>query len=175
MKIQARLVAAGLAAAALTWEGAGRACADAASREIQDKSVAEGRGDGKAESKVESKPAEKPVAAPGSGAGRGNTVHIGTRKPPSVLVEAKPLAPIQIDYPTLARKRGLEGVVEVEIGVDEKGTITALRVARSSGHGLLDDAALRGFTGIQFEPARRDGTSVSSTFRQPVRFVLKES
>jgi protein TonB len=87
--------------------------------------------------------------------------------------EPAPSQPIRIAYPAYARRRGMEGVVEVEIAVDETGAVTSLKVVRSSGHPLLDKAALRGLADVRFAPARRNGVAVPHTFRQPVRFVLK--
>ncbi len=86
-----------------------------------------------------------------------------------------PAQPIRIDYPVQARRRGVEGVVEVEIAVDEAGSVTTLRVVVSSGHPVLDEAALRGLSGVRFTPAFRNGRPIPHTFRQPVRFVHREA
>lgn len=111
-------------------------------------------------------PAAAPVPAP-----------VATAPEPAPVAETfsepSPAQPIRIDYPAWARRRGMEGVVEVEIAVDETGAVTDLRVVRSSGHPLLDAAALRGLRGALFAPARRNGVAVPHTFRQPVRFTLK--
>ncbi len=45
-------------------------------------------------------------------------------------------------YPVLARKRGIEGTVIAEFGVDERGLPGDLKVLRSSGWEVLDSAAL---------------------------------
>ncbi len=111
-------------------------------------------------------PAAAPVPAPAEPAAAPEPVA-------ETFSEPAPAQPIRIAYPAYARRRGMEGVVEVEITVDETGAVTALRVARSSGHPLLDKAALRGLADVRFAPARRNGMAVPHTFRQPVRFVLK--
>ena len=46
------------------------------------------------------------------------------------------------DYPRAARRQGLEGVVLVELVVDAAGRLVSSRVVRSSGHEVLDEAAL---------------------------------
>lgn len=46
------------------------------------------------------------------------------------------------DYPLVARRRGWEGVVRVGLRVEADGQLTRLRVIDSSGHALLDRAAL---------------------------------
>lgn len=45
-------------------------------------------------------------------------------------------------YPRSARRLGLEGTVLVEMVVDKRGQIVTVKVARSSGHDVLDQAAL---------------------------------
>lgn len=46
------------------------------------------------------------------------------------------------EYPLTARRRGWEGVVRVGLRVEADGQLSALRVIGSSGHALLDRAAL---------------------------------
>ena len=46
------------------------------------------------------------------------------------------------EYPRAARRQGLEGVVLVELVVDSAGRLVSAKVARSSGHEVLDAAAL---------------------------------
>lgn len=46
-------------------------------------------------------------------------------------------------YPTSARRRRLEGVVQLQLEIDGRGTLRKVRVHRSSGHQVLDEAALR--------------------------------
>jgi periplasmic protein TonB len=94
---------------------------------------------------------------------------------PPKVDEPRPLAPIRIPYPELARKRGQQGTVEIELTVTETGAVTDARVAASSGSSLLDEAARRPFTVARFEPARRSGQAIPLTFRQTVRFVLSDA
>lgn len=46
------------------------------------------------------------------------------------------------DYPPVARRRGWEGVVQVGLRVEADGQLSRLRLIASSGHALLDRAAL---------------------------------
>jgi protein TonB len=92
---------------------------------------------------------------------------------PPTFVEPRPASPIRIEYPEEARKFGHQGVVEIELTVNESGVVTAARVASSSGVPLLDEAAHRVLSAARFEPARRNGLAVPYTFRQAVRFVLR--
>ncbi len=47
-------------------------------------------------------------------------------------------------YPPTARRRGLAGLVELEIRLNFDGSVAKITVVRSSGHALLDQAAVRG-------------------------------
>jgi len=42
-----------------------------------------------------------------------------------------------------ARRRGQEGTAKISVDVDDKGNVTNVRLARSSGHSALDEAAIR--------------------------------
>jgi protein TonB len=75
-------------------------------------------------------------------------------------------------YPTAARRRGIEGRVLLEVAVDADGRAVAVRVAESSGHRLLDEAALRAVRDWRFTPARQDGRAVAAKVRVPVTFRL---
>lgn len=48
-----------------------------------------------------------------------------------------------VEYPPLARERGWEGVAHVRFGIERSGAPVGVKVARSSGHALLDRAAER--------------------------------
>lgn len=83
--------------------------------------------------------------------------------------------PVQTDpaaYPVLARRMGLEGLVEIVFMVDERGRTDDIRVVRSAG-GLLDDAVVAAARHWRFEPARRNGVPVRvrESYRQ--KFVLE--
>ena len=45
-------------------------------------------------------------------------------------------------YPKLARIKGWQGTVELTVNIDAQGQLTAARIVRSSGYGILDHAAL---------------------------------
>lgn len=47
------------------------------------------------------------------------------------------------EYPEIARRRGLQGVLMMEFTILESGELLRLRLIRSSGHHILDDEALR--------------------------------
>jgi protein TonB len=76
-------------------------------------------------------------------------------------------------YPGLARRRGYEGVVLLDVLVSAEGRVGELRVACSSGYSLLDRAAVEAVDGWRFEPGRRGDRPVSMRVRVPVRFRLQ--
>ena len=57
--------------------------------------------------------------------------------------------------------------------LDPAGTPHDLRVLRSSGHPMLDRAALDAVGGWAFEPGQRGGQPVPSRVEIPVRFTLR--
>jgi protein TonB len=77
------------------------------------------------------------------------------------------------EYPRLARKRGYEGTVILEVLVDKKGKAGSLRVLTSSGYPILDRAALATVEGWLFEPGMRGNERVEMWVRIPIRFELK--
>jgi protein TonB len=76
-------------------------------------------------------------------------------------------------YPAEAMRNGLSGVVELEIRVGVDGRPLDVRIVRSSGHRVLDQAARRTvLSKWTFVPATRDGHAVEALGRVPIEFVL---
>lgn len=67
-------------------------------------------------------------------------------------------------YPPLARGRGWEGVVTLELLIDSNGKVVRSKVVDSSGYQLLDQAALKAVKLRRYQPALRNG--------RPVEFKL---
>lgn len=85
---------------------------------------------------------EEPAAPVGEGdgaAGPGGPEEkpAGPTRGPGVVGGAAPL------YPKDALDRGLEGKVSVSVSVAGDGTVSSVSVAKSSGHDVLDQAAVR--------------------------------
>ena len=55
-------------------------------------------------------------------------------------------------YPKTAVLQGLEGVAEVMIFLDSEGTVLAVRLQTTSGHTILDEAALRAARALKSLP-----------------------
>lgn len=78
------------------------------------------------------------------------------------------------EYPRLAREEGWEGTVSLELLVTDRGAVAEARVAKSSGHVALDEAALEAARTWTFEPARRGGVATAARVRMPVTFRLTD-
>lgn len=76
------------------------------------------------------------------------------------------------EYPPLARRRGWQGEVLLRIHVTSGGAPLAVRVQRSSGHRVLDDAAVAAARSWRFAPALHDGTPAPRWVEIPIRFAI---
>ncbi|MEN8140126.1 MAG: energy transducer TonB [Thermodesulfobacteriota bacterium] len=76
-------------------------------------------------------------------------------------------------YPRLARRRGLEGVVLLNVHVNTRGRVETLTVERTSGHPILDRAARKAVMAWQFQPGQVAGLPRAMWVTVPVRFQLR--
>jgi periplasmic protein TonB len=77
-------------------------------------------------------------------------------------------------YPEAARANGWEGVVMLSVSVAADGRAESVSIGKSSGHSLLDAAAVDAVRRWRFEPARRAGVPVAGTATVPIRFRLED-
>lgn len=113
-------------------------------------------------------------AGTGPGSGQGGSAAGAER-----AAEAPGFAPGSADnplprYPTVARRRGIEGTVTLEVWVDGAGLPERVALARSSGSSLLDEAALETVRRWRFRPALRAGEPVAGIVTVPITFRLLE-
>jgi TonB family protein len=78
---------------------------------------------------------------------------------------------VEAVYPPDAVRDKLEGVVGLEVDVDEHGVVTGARVVRPAGHGF-DEAALAAVKAFTFEPAKENGAAVKSAIELSYEFHL---
>jgi len=81
----------------------------------------------------------------------------------------------RFDYPSVARRRGWQGRVRVGLHVEADGDLTRIHLVESSGHTLLDRAALKNVTELRNVPAATqwlDGLDMDMIL--PVRYQLHE-
>lgn len=76
-----------------------------------------------------------------------------------------------LTYPQLAQQAGIEGMVVVQVVIDEEGRPLNPIIARS-GSELLDDAAIEAVMKQNFKPGRQRGQPVKVQLAIPVRFQL---
>nr|MBS0020058.1 energy transducer TonB [Gammaproteobacteria bacterium] len=77
-------------------------------------------------------------------------------------------------YPSVARRRGYEGRVLIQVALRRDGRATRVEIKKSSGHRVLDEAALATVKKWRFLPARRRGRPVSTMIQVPISFRLEE-
>lgn len=92
-----------------------------------------------------------------------STVHPQT---PAYLNNPAPL------YPIAAKRRGIQGLVLLEVSVSAMGMASKIIVKRSSGYTILDRAATEAVAAWRFIPATQDGKEIEATVLIPVRFEL---
>jgi periplasmic protein TonB len=85
------------------------------------------------------------------------------------LVRPKRKVPVAPKYTMQARQAEIEGVVRIEVTVDESGHVLSARVLSGLGYGL-DESAIAAAKATAFEPATRCGKAVVGTAVLPFRF-----
>lgn len=76
------------------------------------------------------------------------------------------------DYPPIARSRGLEGEALLRVLVAADGRAAQVRIEHSSGHSILDRAAVQAVRGWRFHPARVDGVAREAWIIVPINFRM---
>jgi protein TonB len=76
-------------------------------------------------------------------------------------------------YPRRALELGQQGNVILHALVKPDGFPSELKIKDSSGHSLLDKAALAAVRKWEFEPVNKDGISIASWVRVPIEFVIQ--
>jgi periplasmic protein TonB len=126
------------------------------------------------------------VAAAGDGQGTGNGRGTGTGEGdgaapgiagsggegpggfgrPDYLHAPRPL------YPSVALRAGWEGTTVLRVEVFANGTPGVVKVVESSGHKILDKAAIEAIRTAKFQPARYGNSATNSWVEVPISFRL---
>lgn len=77
-------------------------------------------------------------------------------------------------YPRAARKRGMQGLVLLDVAISAEGQVTEVVIQKSCGFRSLDLSAQETVRQWRFMPATRGGEAVASRLTVPVRFILNE-
>ena len=75
-------------------------------------------------------------------------------------------------YPRIAKSRGWQGRVLLRVQVTAAGRSASVQVQQSSGHEILDEAAVEAVKNWTFIPAKRGTTPVASSVTVPIQFKL---
>lgn len=86
----------------------------------------------------------------------------------ATLTRIKTVNPV---YPEAARKRGLEGWVELAFTVQPNGSVDDVEVRNASPADIFDEAAVRAIRQWRFEPVMRNGEKVSQRALVRLRFA----
>lgn len=77
-------------------------------------------------------------------------------------------------YPYTARRRGIEGAVQVRFLVDEKGRVQHLEITGAQPPGVFEESVLRTVPRWRFQPGRKDGQAVATWVETTIRFKLED-
>ena len=99
-----------------------------------------------------------------------------TLSPLKMIHEARPIyrSNPSPKYPRIARIRGYQGNVLLDVLVNKDGKVHDLNIYRSSGYPLLDRAATSSVKHWLFEPGMIGEEKVNMWVRVPIRFELKD-
>jgi protein TonB len=61
----------------------------------------------------------------------------------------------QLKYPPIARRKGWQGIVQLELHIEPDGRISRLRIDRTSGYPVLDNAAAHALQFANLPQARQ--------------------
>ena len=131
-------------------------------------------------------------AAPTSAVASADTVQVAAAPtPPAPVQEAPPAPPAPPpekvteprgyagylrnpapEYPLAAQERGLQGRVILKVNVLASGKPADVQVAKSSGHRVLDDAAIKAVLSWTFDPAKRGSTPIDGWVQVALTFAL---
>lgn len=126
------------------------------------------------ETPAEKQPAHE-SAAPSPQPDMENVTAQATPAAALVILRATPLYRINPPpkYPRQARRRGLEGVVLLEALIDISGRVADLKLFTSSGHPVLDRAALKTVRRWRFSPGTIGGNWREMWVKVPIRYQLQ--
>lgn len=93
---------------------------------------------------------------------------------PARQLDVPPIAlqPVKPAYPEAAVAAGVEGMVTLQLLIDELGRVREASVVEARPEGYFEESALRASRGALFSPARREGRIVKSRVVIKVRYQL---
>ena len=93
---------------------------------------------------------------------------------PKDIRPAKELRQPSVQYPPTSRDNGEEGTVTLRFIVQPDGSVSDIRIARSSGYRRLDAAAQRNLRDTKFQPATCHGKPIAMRMHYSFTFELTD-
>ena len=91
---------------------------------------------------------------------------------PKDIRPPKELRRPSVQYPPASQNEGEEGTVTLLLAVQPDGSISDIRIARSSGYQRLDAAAVRSLRQAKFQPATCHGKPIAVRIHQSFTFKI---
>lgn len=88
------------------------------------------------------------------------------------LFDAEYLQNTPPEYPSSAKRLGIEGLVMLNVKVTNEGFPESIEVSKSSGFPILDKSALEAVSKWRFIPAKKMGRSVHALVVVPIEFRI---
>jgi TonB family protein len=82
--------------------------------------------------------------------------------------------PKAIQYPRWALRQGWEGELSIAVEILKDGSVGRTKVMKSTGHKMLDEAAVKAVHSWKFHAAVKDGQIVLTCIQIPVRFQIND-
>mgnify|MGYP000858425620 CR=1 FL=1 len=77
-----------------------------------------------------------------------------------------------LQYPRVSQEDGDEGIVTLRFIVQPDGSVSDIRIARSSGHPRLDAAAQKAHRNIKLQPATCHGKPIAVRIHRSITFKI---
>lgn len=101
---------------------------------------------------------------------------------PALAAAPEPVVPPRYDaahlnnpapaYPSMSRRLGEQGRVELDVYILADGSVGEIKLKRSSGYSRLDQAALDAVRQWRYLPARRGSEAIAFWYVQPLTFSI---
>ncbi|MBC8122193.1 MAG: energy transducer TonB [Gemmatimonadaceae bacterium] len=90
----------------------------------------------------------------------------------ATLVKPRMMEALQPEYPQIALQNSWQGKVVMNTFVLADGTVSEVKLLKSSGHAELDGAAIAAMKRMRFVPALQGDEALATWVRVPVTFTL---
>ncbi len=81
---------------------------------------------------------------------------------------------VKPEYPSIARKAGVEGKVILQIVIDEQGNVLTADVVFAQPSGIFEEVAIKAIMQWKFKPAKQRDKPIKVRMAWPMEFSLKE-